>query len=52
MSDKKKTELVFSAFLLYVQRQNDSEDKQASSLVVFLDKDLNGIVSTFEWLDW
>jgi len=27
-------------------------DRPASSLVVSLGKALNGIVSTFEWLDW
>jgi len=27
-------------------------DRPASSLVVSLGKDLNGITSTFEWLDW
>jgi len=28
------------------------EDRLASSLVVSLGKTLNGIASTFEWLDW
>jgi len=32
--------------------EGTGEDKRASSLVVSLDKALNGIAYTFEWLDW
>jgi len=31
---------------------NESASRLVSSLVVSLGKALNGIASTFEWLDW
>jgi len=41
-----------TASLLDVQHlKGISEDRPASSLVVSLGKALNGIASTFEWLD-
>jgi len=45
--------LVFAASLLDVQHlQVQYRDRPASSLVVSLGKTLNGIASTFEWLNW
>jgi len=45
--------MVFTASLLDVQRLKGLVWRRpASSLVVSLVKALNGIASTFEWLDW
>jgi len=48
--------LVFTASLLDVQHLKGlvwrTGDRLTSSLVVSLGKALNGIASTFEWLDW
>jgi len=45
--------MVFTASLLDVQHLKDyCGDRPASSLVVSLGKAINGIASTFEWLDW
>jgi len=30
----------------------DCRDKPASFLILFLENELNGIASAFEWLDW
>jgi len=32
--------------------EEQCEDRRASSLVVSLGKALNGIASTYEWIDW
>jgi len=35
-----------------LKRDNVTGDRPASSLVMTLEKALNGIASAFEWLDW
>jgi len=52
LSQTKRIEkLVFTASLLDVQHLKGCGERPTSSLVVSLSKALNGIASTFEWLD-
>jgi len=43
--------LVFTVLLVFSIKKGECEDRPAGSFVVSLGKALNGIASTFEWLD-